>query len=89
MEPIVADILIRKVDPQTKELLRRRASRRGRSLEGELRIVLQQLARSESESPDDTEPFGTWLVSMTRPGADLSRTLKRIRSARARIPDLR
>lgn len=77
----MADILIRKLDDTTKELLRRRAKRRGRSLEADLRDTLERLAREEAESPDDTEPFGSWLVSITRPGIDLDDALDRLRSA--------
>jgi plasmid stability protein len=81
-------ILIRNVKSQTKEVLRRRAQRRGRSLEGDLRDVLERLAHSEGEMPNDTEPFGSWLVAATRPGVDLTKPLKRIRSGKARIPNL-
>jgi|GEM_PF-1723031 len=82
-------ILIRNVKSQTKEILRRRAQRRGRSLERDLRDVLERLAKSEAETPDDTEPFGTWLMAASRPGVNLDRTLKRLRSAKVRIPDLK
>lgn len=80
----MADILIRKVDETTKELLRRRAERRGRSLEAELRETLERLAHEEAGAPDDTEPFGSWLVSISRPGADLDEVLETLRSAPAR-----
>jgi plasmid stability protein len=77
----MADILIRKVDEATKELLRLRAERRGRSLEADLRETLEKLAREEAESPDDVEPFGDWLVAITRPGVDLDEALELLRSA--------
>ena len=77
----MADILIRKVDDSTKELLRRRAERHGKSLEADLRDTLERLAHEEAETPDDTEPFGSWLVSITRPGVDLDEALDVIRSA--------
>ena len=80
----MADILIRKIDEATKELLRRRAERRGRSLEADLRETLERLAHEEAETPDDTEPFGSWLVSITRPGVDLDEALQTIRSAPVR-----
>lgn len=67
----MADILIRKVDETTKELLRRRAERHGKSLEADLRETLEKLAREEAVSPDDAEPFGSWLYAISRPGADL------------------
>jgi hypothetical protein len=80
----MADILIRKVDDATKELLRRRAERRGKSLEADLRDTLERLAHEEAETPDDTEPFGSWLVSISRPGTDLDDELEALRSAPAR-----
>lgn len=84
----MADILIRKVDEATKELLRLRAERRGRSLEADLRDALDKLAREEAESPDDTEPFGDWLVAISRPGLDLDETLDLLRSAPVRPAQL-
>lgn len=77
----MADILIRKVDDETKDLLKRRAERRGKSLEADLRDTLEKLAREEAEAPDDTAPFGTWLVSISRPGADLDKALAALRAA--------
>jgi plasmid stability protein len=80
----LADILIRKVDEATKALLRRRAERRGKSLEADLRETLVRLAHEEAETPDETEPFGSWLVAITRPGADLDDMLQIVRSAPVR-----
>jgi hypothetical protein len=80
----MADILIRKVDESTKRLLRRRAERHGKTLEADLRETLERLAREEAETPDDTEPFGSWLVSISRPGIDLDDVLDLLRSAPAR-----
>jgi plasmid stability protein len=77
----MADILIRRVSEKTKALLARRARRRGVSLEAELRDALEQLARESAETPDEAEPFGTWLVSVSRPGTDLDENLALIRSA--------
>ena len=77
----MADILIRKIDDTTKELLRRRAERHGKSLEADLRDTLERLAREEAETPDDTEP---WLVSISRPGIDLEDALDLLRSAPVR-----
>jgi plasmid stability protein len=80
----MADILIRKINDTTKALLKRRAERRGKSLEADLRETLERLAREEAVSPDELEPFGTWAVSITRPGVDLDETLKLLRSAPVR-----
>ena len=77
----MADILIRKVSARTEQILRCRAERRGVSLESDLRETLERLAREESASPDDLEPFGTWLVSVSRPGADLDKMIDRVRGA--------
>jgi len=83
----MADILIRRVSEKTKALLARRARRRGVSLEAELRDALEQLARESTETPDEAEPFGTWLVSVSRPGADLDENLALLRSARIKTLD--
>ena len=80
----MADILIRKIDDTTKELLRRRAERHGKSLEDDLRDTLERLAREEVRTPDDTEPFGSWLVSISRPGIDLDDAFRLLRSASVR-----
>lgn len=84
----VADILIRKVPAKTKRLLRRRAARRGVSLEADLREALERLAREESSSPDDAQPFGSWLVSISRPGIDLDEAIDVLRSAPVRRSEL-
>lgn len=82
----MADILIRKVDETTKALLKKRAERRGKSLEADLRETLETLAREEIENPDDAEPFGDWLYRISRPGFDeFDEILKEIRSAPMRI----
>ncbi len=41
-------------------------------------------AGGSSATPDDTEPFGSWLVSITRPGIDLDEALAALRSATVR-----
>lgn len=84
----MADILIRKVDEATKELLRLRAERRGKSLEADLRDALDKLAREETESPDDAQPFGDWLVAISRPGLDLDDAFDALRSAPVRSAPL-
>ena len=84
----VADILIRRVSDEAKERLRRRAERRGKSLEADLRDALERLARDEAELPDQSEPFGSWLVSITRPGVDFDEALALLRSAPVRPPEI-
>ncbi len=66
------DILIRNVSSQTRERLRRRAKRHGRSLEAELRDTLERAAREDDQPARAKVRFGTWLSSISRPGADLS-----------------
>ncbi len=83
----MADILIRRVSEKTKALLARRAKRRGVSLEAELRDALEHFARESAETPDEAEPFGSWLVSVSRPGADLDENLARLRSAKIKPLD--
>jgi plasmid stability protein len=78
------DILIRKVPEETKELLRLRAERRGKSLEADLRETLDRLAREEVLSPDESSPFGSWLVAISRPGADLDEAFAILRAEPAR-----
>jgi plasmid stability protein len=77
----MADILIRKVNDETKEILKRRAERRGKNLEADLRDTLEKIAREEADAPDDTVPFGTWLVAISRPGVDLDDALVALRAA--------
>ncbi|WP_407155870.1 FitA-like ribbon-helix-helix domain-containing protein [Bradyrhizobium sp. STM 3557] len=80
----MVDILIREVDESTVGLLRRRAQRHGKSLEADLREALEKMARKEAELPDDAEPFGGWLVAISRPGVDLDQALQMLRSAPVR-----
>ena len=83
----MADILIRNISGQTKERLRRRAKRHGRSLEAELRDALETIAREDGQPSQAKVGFGTWLSSISRPGADLSKVLRNIRSAPLRRVD--
>jgi plasmid stability protein len=78
------DILIRKVTEETKKRLRLRARRRGKSLEADLRETLDRIAREEVPSPDETAPFGSWLVSISRPGVDLDEAIGILRNAPVR-----
>jgi hypothetical protein len=43
-----------------------------------------RLAHVEAETPDSTEPFVSWLVTISRPGVDLDETLDGLRSATLR-----
>lgn len=83
----MADILIRNISPLAKERLRRRAKRRGKSLEADLRETLEGLALEDARPTGTQQGFGSWLVSLSRPGADLSPILTEIRSASPRRVD--
>ena len=78
----MAQLLIRKIDEDVKENLRRRAKRRGVSMEAEARDILRAaLLRPESQSyglgteiaklfrdiPDNEEPFEFELRGPVRP----------------------
>ena len=80
------DIVIRKVSKDTTDRLRRRAKRRGKTLQADLRETLDTLARQE-RAPTAGPPFGTWLVALSRPGASLDDALATLRSATARPVD--
>lgn len=74
----MASITIRRIDENTKDWLRRRAASTGRSVEGEVRRLLDtERAREEpGRYPPGMAPFpgegmGSYLVRVTRPGADL------------------
>ena len=84
----MADILIRRVSEETKALLKKRAERRGVSLEADLREALDRIALEVADSPDEVTPFGQWLVSISRPGADLDDAIASLREAPLREVDL-
>jgi len=65
----MATVLIRNLSEDTKARLEAQAAAKARSLEAELRDILDKAAL-QNASPDDLEPFGTWLVRITRPGYD-------------------
>lgn len=81
------DILIRNISAQTKERLRRRARRHGKSLEADLRDTLEIIAQEDRRAGQAKVGFGTWLAAISRPGADLSKTLAELRSAPLRRVD--
>ncbi len=39
------------------------------------------MAHEEASSPDEVEPFGTWLVAISRPGIDLDAAIEVLRAA--------
>jgi len=78
------DILIRNVSTRTKERLRQRAKRHGKSLEADLRETLELIAEDDRHRGQRQIGFGTWLAAISRPGADLDEALSMLRSARLR-----
>jgi antitoxin FitA-like protein len=83
----MADILIRNISPRTKERLRQRAKRRGKSLEADLRETLERMAGEDDHAGRSKVGFGTWLASISRPGVDLSKVLGELRAAPMRRVD--
>lgn len=67
----MASILVRQLSDDTKERLRRRATRHRRSLEAEVRAILDRVAQEPETSVGEGERFPDWLIRMTRPGIDL------------------
>ena len=78
------DILIRNVSSRTKERLKQRAKRHGKSLEADLRDTLEVIADEDRHKGQKKIGFGTWLAGISRPGADLNDALSMLRSARLR-----
>ena len=72
----MASIIVRRLPEATKERLRQRALRHRRSLEAEVRAILERAAQ-EAEVPDQSaERFPDWFIRMTRPGVDLDPALE-------------
>jgi plasmid stability protein len=82
----MSDILIRNVPHVTKEILKRHAARHGRSLQAHLRDILDRAALKNDKASTDDLAFGSWLHAASRPGVDLTKTLKKLRSGSMRIP---
>lgn len=73
----MGSITIRRIDDDTKAWLRGRAAEAGRSVEAELRALLDS-ERARDEAAEDTYPprlpgegFGSYLVRLGRPGHQL------------------
>jgi plasmid stability protein len=75
----VASIVVRKLPDETKERLRQHAIRHKRSLEAEIRAILERAAH-EAVIPCDKERFPDWLIRMTRPGIDLDAAIEENRT---------
>jgi plasmid stability protein len=77
----VASIIVRRLTEETKERLRRRAVRHKRSLEAEVRTILERAAQEAEVSGGETEAFPDWFIRMTRPGIDLDAAIEENRTA--------
>jgi len=62
-----ASLTVRNLSPETKTRLAVRARRRGRSLEAEVRAILDSAAEAQEEQDLD---FPHWLMAMLEPGDD-------------------
>jgi plasmid stability protein len=76
----MASIVVRKLSDATKERLRQRAVRHKRSLEAEVRAILERVAQETVKPGDTGERFPDWFIRMTRPGIDLDATIDENRS---------
>jgi plasmid stability protein len=72
-EALVASIVVRNLPDETKERLRKRAIRHRRSLEAEVRAILERVA--QEPLVEATERFPDWFIRMTRPGIDLDQAI--------------
>jgi Arc-like DNA binding domain len=77
----LASIVVRRLPEVTKERLRQRASRHRRSLEAEVRAILERAAQEGDLKDPGAEPFPDWFIRMTRPGIDLDQVLEENRDA--------
>ena len=76
----MASIVVRRLSDSTKERLRQRAVRHKRSLEAEVRAILERAAQ-EAVGPDDVgERFPDGFIRMTRPGIDFDTAVAENRS---------
>jgi hypothetical protein len=78
----MASIVVRRLAELTKERLRQRAARHRRSLEAEVRAILECAAQEGTARNLRPEPFPDWFIRMTRPGIDLDPAIEDNRRAR-------
>ena len=62
-----ASLTVRNLSPTTKARLVRRARLKGRSLEAEVRAILDAAAQERAASAND---FPDWFIAMIEPGED-------------------
>ena len=71
----MASLVVRRLSEVTKERLRARAARHRRSLEAEVRAILERAAQETAAPSAETECFPDWFIRMTRPGIDLDEAI--------------
>lgn len=76
----MASINVRNLSDDTKERLRQRAVRNRRSLEAEVRAILEQVAQEPEARDPQTDRFPDWFIRMTRPGIDLDAAIDESRT---------
>lgn len=81
----MASIVVRKLSDGTKERLGKRAMLHQRSLEAEVRAILERVAQEAAGSIDEGERFPHWFIRMTRPGADLDEVIDENRTPNAGV----
>jgi plasmid stability protein len=65
--------------------LRQRAVRHWRSLEAEVRTILERAAQETAVPSAEAERFPDWFIRMTRPGIDLDEAIEENRTPHAGI----
>jgi len=71
-------LTVRNLSPATKARLAQRARRKGRSLEAEVRAILDQAAQ---ERPGAKDNFPDWFIALIEPGEDVADFLEQRRAA--------
>jgi hypothetical protein len=77
----VASILVRNLPDDAKERLRRRAMRHKRSLEAEVRAILERASREPISPTGQLDSFPDWFIRITRPGIDLDPAIEENRTS--------
>ncbi len=81
----MAQLVVRNLDAEVKERLRRRAARRGRSMEEEAREILRAAVARDDEAPEPA-PLGT-RIRRRFAGLGLAEDVPELRGQAARPAD--
>ena len=76
----MASLIVRRLSEATKDRLQARAARNRRSLEAEVRAILERAAQESAVGSAEAEPFPDWFIRMTRPGIDLDEAIEENRT---------